>query len=104
MRWLPFFLLLAVPALAATPSAVPTAFSPQDTGTTMVYGPAPVPNRDLLAPSAPAEKASTQVAPTLFTTPRQTMGMAYPPSSTVQDEQEQRMRPTPGLSLLVPLQ
>lgn len=99
-HWLTIFLLAATPGLAAaTPVAFNTSQPPP-----AVFTPAPVPDPDAQAPLNPAGKATAQVSPMLYNNPTQFMGMAYLPHSTVQDQQEQRLKPAPGISLSVPLQ
>jgi hypothetical protein len=67
------------------------------------FQPAPMPNRDLQAPNG-TSSGGTSFGPAIFTNRQQFGGEAFTPNSTVQGEQEKRLRPTPGFSLKVPLQ
>jgi hypothetical protein len=66
---------------------------------------APVPDIDLEPGKQSSEPARVELLPNLFRE-RQTAGWGdgYTPNSTVEGEQNKRIRPTPGLNLSVPLQ
>jgi hypothetical protein len=68
-----------------------------------VYEPAPLPNRDVSAPSAARNSNEPTLAPTLFTTKNQYRGDGFAPNSTAQTEQEKRVKPGAGFSLHMPL-
>ncbi len=104
---------LAASVLAASPAPsasyiIATAPSrPLTDSSTPVVGftAAPMPNADLNAPlriDPNARQASLK--PSLFAPRNAYHGDGYVPGSTVQTEQEKRLKPTPGVNLSVPLQ
>lgn len=68
------------------------------------YDLAPIPNRDLDAPSGPRASTDPQLAPSLFTRSEQYRGEGYSSGSSAQSEQERRLRPGAGFKLRMPLQ
>ena len=88
------------PGALTVPSTLPQT-QPQAGG---LFTPAPTPNQDLLAPLLPnTDKGKPTVAPGLFQPKNQYQGEGYVPGSTVQSEQDRRVRIAPGINLHVPL-
>ena len=67
------------------------------------FQPAPVPNPDLFAPRSRGQ-AGAAVTPNLFHQQKTYRGEGFTPGSTAEGEQTKRVKPTPGMSLTVPLQ
>ena len=113
-RWVLPFLML--PLLAASPGqkplslvvplprspALPLPPKPPSVASPSAFQPAPLPNRELSAPFAKLDDTSTSLAPTLFTNKDSYRGDGFIKGSTAQSEQERRVRPTPGFSLVMP--
>lgn len=113
----PFWLIVvALPLMAASPHRQFTLAVPAEGTLTLptgqqafssrrpAYEPAPLPNRDLAAPRAPARPAESSLSPTLFTQREQFRGDGFSAGSSPQNEQERRLRPAAGFSLHMPLQ
>lgn len=110
-------LVLVGPSLAASPpharpvivQALPPAYLPSPAPTfpggapsaQSRYQAAPVPNRDVEAPS---QRASTepQLSATLYNRRDQFRGDALAPNSSAQIDMERRVRPGAGFSLKIP--
>jgi hypothetical protein len=84
-----------IAGLALALSAVPALGQAQESPR---FVPAPMPNPDVRAPRSP-ETGDTTVAPRLFMPPDRFAGDGYTPGSTVQSEQERRLRPGAGVNL-----
>ena len=67
------------------------------------YAPAPLPNRDVDAPSGPRASNDTTVAPSLFTRRDEYRGEGFSRGSTSQSEVEKRVKPGAGINLRMPL-
>lgn len=91
-------LLAAFPAAAARLPVppIPPRIAPSDL-------PAPMPDQDMFAPPALSGPAGPQVRPHLFNPDQHAIGDGFAPYSTVQNERDQRLQPTPGFLLSVPL-
>ena len=105
--------LAALPLLAAAPAPrglalqvpsdgemlpVPRRPAPRPAAT---FQPAPLPNRDVDAPTARAGNAP-YVAPSLFTRTDTYRGEGYAPGSTAASEQERKVKPGAGFNLRMP--
>jgi hypothetical protein len=68
------------------------------------FEPAPMPDADLYPPVAHVDNPqAAQLTPSLFQPKNQYRGDGFSPGSTVQGNQERLLKPTPGLSMKVPL-
>jgi hypothetical protein len=67
------------------------------------YQPAPVPNPDLFPPRGQAAQSGAQLTPGLFLPKDRFAGDGYIPGTTVQSEQERRLKPGAGFNLSLPL-
>ena len=76
----------------------PAASAPAD------YTAAPTPNQDAIAPTPPKGSQDASLSPGFFQRRNPTTGEGYVASSSVQSEQERRVKPGAGLSLSMPLQ
>ena len=91
--------------LISTHPDVPAPTGPQPKRlSAMSYSAAPMPNSDISAPIPRAEPGQASLAPSLFAPRNGYHGEGYVPGSTVQTQQEKRLRPAPGINLSVPLQ
>ena|SRR5215471_11602248 len=103
-----FIILLAVAvatsAAAPFPNARYSALTPtlEQQAPAPGFTPAPVPNPDLIAPSR-AQQPKPELAPQLFRPRSRYGGEGFTPGSTVDAEQNQNVRPVPGMNLSVPL-
>ncbi len=89
---------LQVPAPGSnlpTPPAPPSTVPPER------FQPAPTPNRDVEL-SKPKASTATTITPSLFTRPEEYHGDGFSKGSTVQSDQEKRLKPAPGFSLHMP--
>jgi hypothetical protein len=66
------------------------------------FQPAPTPNRDVEL-SKPKASNDTTITPSLFTRPEEYHGDGFSKGSTVQSDQDRRLKPAPGFSLHMPL-
>ncbi len=67
------------------------------------YQPAPVPNPNIFPPPGQAAQAGPQLSPGLFMPKDRFAGDGYIPGTTVQSEQERRLKPGAGFNLSLPL-
>jgi hypothetical protein len=95
----PAGLNLQVPAPG---SNLPVPPEPPAAGPPTRFQPAPTPNRDVEL-SKPKASTATTFSPSLFTRPEEYHGDGFSKGSTVQSDQEKRLKPTPGFSLHMPL-
>ena len=107
MKRLPFLLLAAVLSIAAGPTrngaeVLPIPPIPPDLQDTSEA--APVPNNGTNQPLALQVPRGAALAPTLMTPKYTYQGEAFLSGSTVQTEQNRKVRPVPGVNLTVPLQ
>jgi hypothetical protein len=94
--------------LAFTTSSFPlpgddSALAPSAKANRSGYEPAPVPDRDLVAPS-PAPQTGADISPSLFMPKTQFRGDGYMAGSTSQSVQEKNVRPAAGFNVRMPLQ
>lgn len=82
------------------PAQTPSQMAAADPGG---YTPAPMPDSDEAAPTAPASNEA-QWSPSLFRAGHTYRGEGFVPGSSVQGSQNRNVRPAPGISLNVPLQ
>jgi hypothetical protein len=104
---LAFVLLAAAPAgynltVPAPGSSFPVPPEPPAAGPPSKFQPAPTPNREVEL-TKPKASTATTVAPSLFTRPDEYHGDGFNKGSTVQSEQERRVKPAAGFSLHMPL-
>lgn len=78
-------------------------FAPQAGPGASGFSAAPLPNADITAPSS-RQSAAASLRPSLFQPRNVYHGDGYVHGSTVQTEQEKRLRPAPGVNFSVPLQ
>ncbi len=83
-------------------SGLPVPPAPPAAGPPSKFQPAPTPNRDVEL-AKPRASNETTVAPSLFTRPNEYHGDGFSKGSTVQSEQERRVKPAAGFSLHMPL-
>jgi len=96
------FSLGAGPARQPAQEILPIPPIPPDIPSTMEA--APVPNSRLSAPVTAQASRGAEVMPTVMS-PKQTyQGEGFLAGSTIQTEQQGKVRPVPGLNLTVPLQ
>ena len=111
-RWL----MLAALALSTTgaappafpPIVLPGTFSSAQTGQAArfsAYTPAPVPDIDLEPPqSRNSQPGGAELTPRLLRAQKKLyLGEGYMPGSSIDGEQQKRVKPLPGLNLSVPL-
>ncbi|HTW27922.1 MAG TPA: hypothetical protein VME92_12400 [Acetobacteraceae bacterium] len=67
------------------------------------FEPAPVPDSDIAAPTAPQASDQPQFSPSLFNTKTQFRGDGFSPGSTAQSDEEKNYKPVPGFTMKVPL-
>jgi hypothetical protein len=92
------FLLLATTGAGPAPLPVPP-IPPANPPTALS---APMPDRDLQAPTAPGQRLQVSVQD--FRVQRFYQGLGYAPGSHFETSEEKRPIQTPGLSVKVPLQ
>jgi hypothetical protein len=92
---------LTVPERGATLLPVPPR-PPLTVPPASPFEPAPLPNRDLEAPSGPPASNAPTLSPSLFNRSDQYRGDGYSRGSTAQTEQERRVRPGAGFNLRMP--
>lgn len=70
------------------------------------FAPAPIPDPDLQRPAADikADQPRTKVVPSLFKQSERLSGDGYVSGSAATYDADHRLRPSPGISFLVPLQ
>ena len=68
-----------------------------------VYEPAPIPNRDVIAPARAQQGAGTQISPSLFSRRDGYRGDSFTKGETAQADQNRRMMPSAGFTLKMPL-
>ena len=68
-----------------------------------LYAPAPVPNQDLRAPPPRPGPGGVKVSPKLYMPADRFGGDGYMPGTTIQSEQEKRLRPGAGFNFSIPL-
>jgi hypothetical protein len=107
MKRLPFLLLAGLLAMAAGPArnnaeVMPLPPIPPDLQDNSEA--APVPNNDGNQPLGQQGPRGAALAPTLMTPKYTYQGEAFLGGSTVQTEQNRKVRPVPGVNLTVPLQ
>jgi hypothetical protein len=107
MRWrfgLIPLVLAAAPGPAAEPLPLPLPIPPIPPLIAPSSQPAPVPDQDVAPPHPGDDPKGATIGPDLFQPQARFYGNGYEPGSTVQGEQERRLRPTPGFYLKMPLQ
>jgi len=107
MKRLPFLMLAAGLMMAAGAArngaeVLPLPPIPPDQQDTSEA--APVPNSDTNQPTNLQVPRGAALAPTLMTPKYTYQGEAFLSGSTVQTEQNRKVRPVPGVNLTVPLQ
>ena len=69
------------------------------------FTPAPLPNLDQDAPTTrPLDPKAARMAPRIFHRQSTYHGEGYVFGSTVQEQQDRRVQPAPGINLIMPLQ
>ena len=68
-----------------------------------VYEPAPIPNRDVVAPTRAQQSAGTQISPSLFNRHDGYRGDSFTKGETAEADQNRRMLPSAGFTLKMPL-
>ena len=86
---------------SALPQQIPT-ITTTETAPASPYQPAPMPNRDLSAPSAVASNEPS-IAPTVFSTTPSFRSDGYSGNSTEQAAHDHRLAPAAGLNLSMPV-
>lgn len=93
-----FSITTPAPSFSVTPDPLGKTTAP------LGYAPAPLPNRDAVTPTSPRSSSDASLTPGVFTRSDQYRGQGLSPSSSVQSDQNRRVRPGGGLNLNMPLQ